>query len=96
MQGTRITRSIPAGTVGNQQPIQVTNERWYSPDLKLNILVKSVDPMRGTNTTTLSNIRCDEPAASLFQVPADYTVQDPPKGPRMLIRKGTPPPPPQQ
>ena len=93
VQGTRVTRSIPAGTVGNQQPIQVTNERWYSPDLKLNLVVKSVDPMRGTNTTTLSNIRRDEPAASLFQVPADYTVQEPPKGPRMMIRKGAPPPP---
>jgi hypothetical protein len=89
-------RSIPAGTVGNQQPIQVTSERWYSPDLQLNIVVKNIDPMRGTNTTTLSNIRRDEPVASLFQVPADYTVQDPPKGPRIMIRKGAPPPPPAQ
>jgi len=89
VQGTRVIRIVPAGTVGNQQPIRVTMERWYSPDLKLNLLVKNADPMRGTNTTTLTNIRRDEPAASLFQVPADYTVQEPPnrlRGTRMPPR----------
>ena len=30
--GTRITTSIRAGQMGNEQPIQVTSERWYSPD----------------------------------------------------------------
>ena len=89
VQGTRVTRAIPAGTVGNQQPIRITSERWYSPDLKLNLQVKNTDPMRGSNTTTLTNIRQEEPAASLFQVPADYTVQEPPnrlRGTRMPPR----------
>jgi hypothetical protein len=98
VQGTRVTRTIPAGTVGNQSPIQVTSERWYSPDLQLNLSVKNVDPMRGTTTTTLTSIRRDEPSASLFQVPSDYTVQEPPR--RMIMRGGQqgapPPPPPQQ
>jgi hypothetical protein len=98
VQGTRVVRTIPAGAVGNQNPIRVTSERWYSPDLKLNLSVKNTDPMRGENSTTLSSIRRDEPAASLFQVPADYTVQEPPK--RMIMRgRGgpvPPPPPPQQ
>lgn len=94
VQGTRVTRTIPAGTVGNQNPIQVTSERWYSPDLQINLLVKNVDPMRGTNTTTLSNIRRDEPAASLFQVPSDYTVQEPQN--RMFMRGQRTGPPPQQ
>jgi hypothetical protein len=97
VEGTRVVRTIPAGAVGNQNPIQVTSERWYSPDLKLNLLVKNIDPMRGTNSTALSNIRRDEPAASLFQVPSDYTVQEPPNRPRQLQRRpGAPPPPPQQ
>ena len=75
MQGTRVTRTIPAGKVGNQNPIIVTSERWYSPDLKLNLSVKNTDPMRGTNSTTLTNIRRDEPAASLFEVSSDYTSE---------------------
>ena len=97
VQGTRVTRSIPAGAVGNQQPMLVTNERWYSPKLQLDLVVKTIDPMRGTSTTTISNIRQDEPVATLFQVPADYTIQDPPRGPRVMMRRGAPsPPPPQQ
>jgi hypothetical protein len=96
VQGTRVTRTIPAGTVGNQNPIQVTSERWYSPDLQINLLVKNVDPMRGTTTTTLSNIRRDEPAASLFQVPSDYTIQEPPNRITMRGQRVAPPPPPQQ
>jgi hypothetical protein len=87
VEGTRVTRTIPAGTVGNQQPIQITSERWHSPELKLNLLVKNIDPMRGTSTTTLTNIRRDEPSPSLFQVPADYTVQEMgPRGMRMPPR----------
>jgi hypothetical protein len=92
-QGTRVTRTVPSGAVGNQNPIHVTSERWYSPDLKLNLLVKNNNPLAGQNTTTLSNIRREEPDASLFQVPADYTIQDAaPRG----RRGGPPPPPPQQ
>jgi hypothetical protein len=96
VEGTRVVRSVPAGTVGNQQPIRITSERWYSPELKLNLLVKNTDPMRGENTTTLSNIRRDEPAASLFQVPSDYIVQEPQNRARRGLRGIAPPPPPQQ
>ena len=97
VQGTRIVRTVPAGTVGNQNPIQVTSERWYSPELKLNLLVKNTDPMRGQNSTTLSDIRRDEPTAFLFQVPADYTVQEPPNRMMMRGQRGGPPQaPPQQ
>jgi hypothetical protein len=91
VQGTRVTRTVPTGAVGNQNPIHVTSERWYSPDLKLNLLVKNNNPQASQTTTTLSNIRREEPDAALFQVPADYTIQDTaPRG-----RRGGPPPPPQ-
>ena len=38
-QGTRYTRTIPAGQIGNDKPITIVNERWYSTDLQ--IVVKS-------------------------------------------------------
>jgi hypothetical protein len=95
VQGTRITRTIPAGTIGNQNPIQVTSERWHSPDLQVDLLVKNNNPTGGQNSTTFSNIRRDEPDPALFQVPADYTVQEPPNRPANRgQRGGTPPPPP--
>jgi hypothetical protein len=33
--GKRVTGTIPVGTVGNNQPILVTSEVWFAPDLKL-------------------------------------------------------------
>ncbi|MGA8368040.1 MAG: hypothetical protein WB716_12045, partial [Candidatus Acidiferrales bacterium] len=49
-------------------------ERWYSPDLQMNVLVKRSDPRMGQTVFQLSDIQRKEPDASLFQVPADYTM----------------------
>ncbi len=74
-QGTRITRTIPAGQIGNVQPIVITSESWYSPDLKVLVMSKSDDPRIGETTYKLINIQRSEPAVSLFQPPDDYTVK---------------------
>jgi hypothetical protein len=72
--GTRMTRTIPAGEIGNLNPIEVVTERWYSSDLQLPLLTTHKDPMMGTMTTKLVNINRGEPDASLFQVPSDYKL----------------------
>jgi len=72
--GTRTTRTIPAGAIGNAQPIQTVREVWVSTNLKVPIMIKSSDPRFGTSVTQLTNITQAEPDASLFQVPAGYTV----------------------
>lgn len=74
-QGTRYTRTIAAGQIGNDKPISIVNERWYSADLQ--VVVKSTrnDPRFGSTTYTLTNIQRQEPAATLFAVPSDYTVR---------------------
>jgi hypothetical protein len=72
--GTRVTRTIPAGQIGNAQPIQVVTETWMSPDLKVPVMVKRSDPMHGATTTQMTNIIRSEPDPSLFQTPSDYTV----------------------
>ncbi|MGE5206257.1 MAG: hypothetical protein ACM3PW_11610 [Chlamydiota bacterium] len=73
-QGTRTTETIPAGKIGNEKPIIITDERWYSSDLQVDVLVKHSDPRMGDVVYQLTNINREEPDASLFQVPADYTV----------------------
>jgi len=73
--GTRTTRTIPAGQIGNDKPIVIVTERWYSNDLQTMVMTKHSDPRWGTSTFTLTNISRTEPASSLFQVPADYTVK---------------------
>jgi len=74
-QGTRYTRIIPAGQIGNANAISVVNEQWYSPDLQLVVKIVRNDPRLGQVTYTLTNIQRTEPAASLFAVPSDYTVK---------------------
>ncbi|MGB7849061.1 MAG: hypothetical protein WBL63_25845 [Candidatus Acidiferrum sp.] len=74
-QGTRYTRTIPAGQIGNVSPITVVNEQWYSPDLQVAVKIVRSDPRLGQTTYNLTNIQRTEPAAALFTVPSDYTVQ---------------------
>jgi len=75
-EGTRTTITIPAGQIGNELPIVITSERWYSPKLQTVVLSKRHDPRTGDVTFKLVGIDQSEPPASLFQVPADYTVVD--------------------
>jgi hypothetical protein len=74
--GTRETRIIAAGTIGNDRPISVTKEFWYSPQLGLNMLVKRSDPRIGTQTFTVTEVGLAEPDPKYFQLPAGYKVMD--------------------
>ncbi len=75
--GTRITQTIPAGQMGNELPIQVVTERWYSSDLHMEILTRRTDPRNGETVTKLINISRAEPNRTLFEPPADYkTVEE--------------------
>jgi hypothetical protein len=74
--GTRTTRTIAAGAIGNEQPIEVTSETWYSPDLQMVVMSKHNDPQIGETTYTLTNIQRGAPPQSLFEVPANYTIRE--------------------
>jgi hypothetical protein len=75
-EGTRITQFIPAGREGNDQPLTVITERWYSQELKLTLLQTGDDPRTGMFTMELTDIEPGEPDPSLFQIPEGYTVRD--------------------
>ncbi len=87
-EGTRITRTIPAGAVGNDKVIKTVTERWYSPELQTVVLLKHSDPWMGESTLRLTNISRNEPAASLFAVPSEYAVRDRPAPPAFGVREG--------
>jgi hypothetical protein len=78
VKGTKITRTIPAGTIGNDLPITITTEAWYSPELKVLVMSKSNDPRMGESTYKLQNLVRGEPNPALFQIPSDYTTKDQP------------------
>ena len=75
-EGSRTTVTIPAGEIGNEQAIQMVSERWYSPELQVVVMSRHSDPRSGEHIYRLTNIDRSEPAKSLFEVPADYTIAD--------------------
>ena len=77
-EGTRTTVTIPAGEIGNERPIEIVSERWYSPELQLVVMTRHSDPRFGETTYKLTNINRAEPAKSLFEVPSDYTIKEGP------------------
>ncbi len=96
-KGTRITRTIPAGEIGNERPIVMTTERWYSPDLQTYVMIKRSDPLIGDTLIQYTNVQRQEPDASIFQVPSDYTIKQGPLRGGMRTRTGEPgPQPPSQ
>ena len=61
-EGTRYTRTIPAGQIGNVKAIVIVTERWYSADLQMDIKSTHSDPRFGDTTYTLTNIQRTEPS----------------------------------
>jgi hypothetical protein len=77
-EGKLRSYEIPAGEIGNRNPIVVSDESWYAPDLQVTVYTKHSDPRSGDAVFRLENLKREEPAASLFSVPSDYTVKEPP------------------
>ncbi len=86
--GTQVTQTIPAGAIGNAQPIQIVRVEWIANALQVPVQIKSSDPRFGTTDMELTGISQAEPNGSLFTVPAGYTVQQQPGGPGPNARKG--------
>jgi hypothetical protein len=80
-EGTRTTITIPAGEIGNERAIEIVSERWYSPELQVDVMTRHSDPRFGETTYKLTNVNRLEPAKILFEVPADYTIKEGMKGP---------------
>jgi hypothetical protein len=75
-QGTRTTRTIAAGEIGNDKPIDIVTEIWTSPELKTIVSSKRSDPRMGDQTFRLTNIVRAEPDAALFAIPSDFKTVD--------------------
>ncbi len=71
-EGTRRTTIIPADAIGNERPIEVVYERWYSKELGVVVYSKTTDPRTGEQTYKLTNLVRSEPDPSLFAVPTEY------------------------
>jgi hypothetical protein len=92
VEGKRATTTIPAGQIGNVQPIETVSEVWFSPELQAVVMSKHSDPRFGETVYQLTGIQRAEPDHSLFEVPPGYTIKNGP-GPismNMGIPNGAP------
>jgi hypothetical protein len=80
-EGTQTIATIPAGEIGNEKPIQIVSEKWFSPDLQNVVYSRQSDPRSGETIYRLNNIRRVAPAPELFAIPAGYTIRETPKPP---------------
>jgi hypothetical protein len=77
-EGTRTVTTIAAGAIGNERPIEIVYERWYSKELDLIVYSRHYDPRFGEQTYRLVNINRSEPDRNLFSVPNDYKLSNEP------------------
>ena len=76
VEGTRTTFEIPAGQIGNDKPIPVVTEKWFSPELQIVVFSRHVDPLAGEHIFRLVNIKKGEPPADLFVVPTSFKIRN--------------------
>jgi hypothetical protein len=81
-EGVRLTTTIPAETIGNERPIEITRERWFSPELQIVLRSRQSDPRFGITTYEVTKVDRGNPAHSLFEVPRDYQIRKAPEPPR--------------
>jgi hypothetical protein len=74
-EGTRFTRTVAAGKMGNERPLTFVNETWFSSELGMIVMSRHTDPQMGETVYTLTNIQRAEPDSTLFAVPSDYTKE---------------------
>jgi hypothetical protein len=56
--------TIPTGAIGNDRPIEVSVEAWYSPDLQTEVIRNRIDPRFGESQYRLTNIQRAEPSGT--------------------------------
>jgi hypothetical protein len=74
-EGTQTVWTIQAGQIGNRNPILVTKENWYSPELQVTVMTRHNDPRTGESIYRLAGLKRAEPSIDLFKVPEGYTLK---------------------
>jgi hypothetical protein len=72
VHGVRETQTIPAEVNATGKEIVVTDESWYSADLRINMLIKHNDPRTGAVTMTVTQINRSEPDPALLEIPQGF------------------------
>lgn len=74
--GARETVVIEVGAIGNDSPIEVQREYWYSPQLGVNLISRLRDPRVGIQNFEVTDVALADPDAKLFKVGLEMKVID--------------------
>ncbi len=70
--GTRETRTFNPGAFGNDKPVVVTSEIWYSPQLQFNLWLTRLDPRNGNQKISVVDLKLGDPGKEWFAMPDGY------------------------
>jgi TonB family protein len=76
VRGQRVNQTYAAGALGNDRPLTISTESWYSEELKINLMTKRTDPRFGVESVRVTELNRQEPDESLFAVPEGYRIND--------------------
>ncbi|HEX4786422.1 MAG TPA: hypothetical protein VH350_18930 [Candidatus Sulfotelmatobacter sp.] len=68
----REIQTVPTEASSRSKDIVVTDEYWYSDDLRINMVITHNDPRTGSVTMTVTQVTRTEPDAALFEIPEGY------------------------
>jgi hypothetical protein len=74
VKGHRMTRTIPAGQIGNDRPIVTVNETWMAPSLGIVLRSVNDDPRSGRQVREATSLSLSDPDPAVFQPPEGYKV----------------------
>lgn len=74
VRGVRVSQTYATGSLGNDRPLTVVTEYWYSETLRLNLLTKRSDPRYGEQTVRVTELVREEPDPALFAIPDEYKL----------------------
>lgn len=74
--GYRSTITYNPGTMGNDRPLVVTREFWFSPQLGIDLSSLVDNPQSGKQIFSVKELSTSEPDPKLFDVPDGYRIVD--------------------
>jgi len=76
LHGTRKLKTISATLSGTGREVTITDDYWYSEDLKVYLVLKHNDPRTGEQIVGIVKAERNEPDPRTFQIPAGYKILD--------------------
>ena len=74
LHGTRKVRTVPANLSGTGHNVTITDDYWYSEDLRVYLVLKHNDPRTGEQIVGIVTVDRKEPDPSTFQIPPTYKI----------------------